>query len=162
QHPVGVKFAEGSTISEMIRADNDVPAQLWEEEPDRAQVFFQGHDGIFRLRPDNPQLARIRAQLGAAIRQQARDWFIVQKPDLTLLDVLPGGWAAEVSETRQGVSVEIDVSFVVAPDHLLRIADEILRSRIRCTKALRHVIRAVAKAYIDEADELNRAAREVQ
>ena len=36
----------------LIRADNDVPAQLWEEAPDPARVLFQGHDGVFRLKSD--------------------------------------------------------------------------------------------------------------
>src|SRR5205823_754254 len=49
-----------------------------------------------------------------------------------------------------------------APEHLLRVADEILQARIRCSKTLRRDIRAVAKAYIDEADELKRGVREVQ
>ena len=48
QHPVGVRFPDGSSITELIRADNDVPAQLWEEAADHARVFFQGHDGCFR------------------------------------------------------------------------------------------------------------------
>ncbi len=50
QHPVGVTFGEGQTITEVIRADNDVPSQLWEEEPGQSRVLFQGHDGVFRLR----------------------------------------------------------------------------------------------------------------
>jgi hypothetical protein len=29
--------------------------------------------------------------LGEALRQKARVWFIAQKPDLALLDVLPAG-----------------------------------------------------------------------
>jgi hypothetical protein len=89
QHPVGVSFGEGQVIAELIRADNDVPAQLWEEQPDRAQVLFQGHDGVFRLKPDHPDPDRIRAVLEQALRQKGRVWFIAQKPSLALLDVLP-------------------------------------------------------------------------
>ena len=89
QHPVGVTFGEGQTITEIIRAHNDVPSQLWEEEPGQARVLFQGHDGVFRLRPEHPEAARLRAELGEALRQKARVWFIAQKPNLTLLDVLP-------------------------------------------------------------------------
>jgi hypothetical protein len=89
QHPVGVTFGEGQTITDVIRADNDVPRQLWEEEPGQARVLFQGHDGVFRVRPEHPESARLRAELGEALRQKARVWFIAQKPDLTLLDVLP-------------------------------------------------------------------------
>ena len=89
QHPVGVTFGEGQTITEIIRAHNDVPSQLWEEEPGQARVLFQGHDGVFRLRPEHPEAARLRAELGEALQQKARVWFIAQKPNLTLLDVLP-------------------------------------------------------------------------
>jgi len=91
QHPVGVSFGEGQTITELIRADNDVPTQLCEEAPDRTRVLFEGHDGLFRLKADHPESARIRALLNEALRQKARVWFIAQKPDLALLDVLPAG-----------------------------------------------------------------------
>jgi hypothetical protein len=89
QHPVGVTFGERQAITEMIRADNDVPSQVWEEEPDQARVLFQGHDGVFRLRTEHPESARLRAALGEALRQKTRVWFIAQKPELVLLDVLP-------------------------------------------------------------------------
>ena len=88
QHPVGVSFGEGYTITELIRADNDVPSELWEEEPGHARVLFQGHDGVFSLRPDHPEVVRLRAELGEALRQKARIWFIAQKSSLALLDVL--------------------------------------------------------------------------
>jgi hypothetical protein len=91
QHPVGVSFGEGQAITEMIRADNDVPTQLGEEAPDSARVLFEGHDGVFRLKADHPKFARIRALLDEAIGQKARVWFITQKPELALLDVLPAG-----------------------------------------------------------------------
>ncbi len=102
QHPVGVSFGEGYTITELIRADNDVPSQLCEEDPDRARVHFQGHDGVFCLKRDHPEFTRISALLGDALRQKARVWFIAQKPALALLDVLPAGWAAAPSQTRDG------------------------------------------------------------
>src|SRR5207245_1115531 len=102
QHPVGVSFGEGQAITELIRADNDVPTQLWEEDADRARVLFQGHDGVFRLKPDHPESARIRALLAESLRQQAPVWFIAQKPDLALLDVLPVGGAVAASQTGDG------------------------------------------------------------
>jgi len=58
--------------------------------------------------------------------------------------------------------MKFQISFVVAPEHLVKLADEILRTKLRCTAATRSDIRALAKAYIDEADELNRGAREAQ
>jgi hypothetical protein len=91
QHPVGVSLGEGDTITELIRADNDVPIQVWEEDPDRARVHFQGHDGVFCLKRDHPEFARISTLVGDALRQRARVWFIAQKPALSLLDVLPVG-----------------------------------------------------------------------
>lgn len=92
QHPVGVRFGEGQTIAELIRADNDMPAEVCEDVLG-AQVFFQGHDGVFRLKADHPEFARIRAGLSEAIQRKARLWFVAQKPDLALLDILPAGWA---------------------------------------------------------------------
>jgi len=88
QHPVGVSFGEGQAIIELIRADYDVPAQLLEEDADGARVLFQGHDGVFRIKRDHPESGRIRADLSEAICQKASVWFIAQKPDLALLDVL--------------------------------------------------------------------------
>ncbi len=102
QHPVGVSFGEGHAITELIRADNDVPTQLWEEDRDGARVLFQGHDGVFRVKPDHPESARIRALLGEAVRQKARVWFIAQKPDLALLDVLAVDAPASAAEDRLG------------------------------------------------------------
>ncbi len=89
QHPVGVNVGDGETVTELVRADNDVPAQLGEEEPDRTRVLFDGHDGVFFLKHDHPDFARIRTLLGESLRQNARVWFIAQKPDLGLLDALP-------------------------------------------------------------------------
>jgi hypothetical protein len=89
QQPIGVTFGDGHVITELIRADSDVPMQLWEEAADHARLLFQGHDGAFRLKPDHPESVRIRALLTEAIRQKARVWFIAQKPDMALLEVLP-------------------------------------------------------------------------
>ena len=72
RHPVGVLFGEGQTITEVMHADNDVPMQIWQENPDSLRVLFQGHDGVFCLKLDNPAFARIRAVLDEAIRQEAR------------------------------------------------------------------------------------------
>jgi hypothetical protein len=102
QHPIGVTFSERQVITELIRADNDVPAQLWEEDRDRARVHFQGHDGVFHLKSDHPESTRIRALLDEALRQKAPVWFVAQKPDLALLDVLPAGWAVAGTPTGAG------------------------------------------------------------
>jgi hypothetical protein len=152
QHPVGVSFRDEATVGQLTRADSDVPTQLVRDEAGPVRVIFQGHDGVFRLQPGNPESVRIGALLDEAIRRKARVWFIAQKPCLAILDVLPAGWPA----------AQIRISFVVAPEDLLRTADEILHSRIRSTKALVRDIRAVAKAYIDETDEMKRAVRDVQ
>jgi hypothetical protein len=115
QHPVGASFGEGYTITELIRADNDVPSQLWEEDPDRVRVHFQGHDGVFCLKRDHPEFTQIRALLGDALRQKARVWFIAQKPALVLLDVMPAGWAAAPSQTREGGGSTATSQFVGGP-----------------------------------------------
>ena len=97
-HPVGVSFGEGEAIAKLIRADNDVPKLVREEDRDPVQLLFAGHDGVFRLKRDHPGFDRIRALLDDALRLKARIWFIAQKPDLTLLDVMPAGWEAAVSD----------------------------------------------------------------
>lgn len=103
QHPVGVSFGEGRTVTELIRADNDVPTQLWEEGPARVRVIFQGHDGVFHVEADHPEVARIHAVLRAALGQNALVWFIAQKPSLMLLDVLPAGLTTTDPRPGDGV-----------------------------------------------------------
>jgi hypothetical protein len=49
-----------------------------------------------------------------------------------------------------------EINFVIAPDDKLRKANEILRSELTCAPELRLTIRAVAKAFIDENDEIKR------
>lgn len=88
QHPIGVRFGEGQTIAELLRADNDVPTQLCEGS-DCTQVYFQGHDGVFRLKGDHSESTRLRALLSEAIWREARLWFIALKPELALADILP-------------------------------------------------------------------------
>jgi len=44
---------------------------------------------VFRLKADHPEYARVRALLDEAVRQKARVWFLAQKADLSLADVLP-------------------------------------------------------------------------
>jgi hypothetical protein len=107
QHPVGVTFGEGQTITEMIRADNDVPSEVWEEESGQARVLFQGHDGVFRLGPEHPESARLRAALGEALRLKTRLWFIARKSDLALLDVLPAGRVTAASPRCLSMPIEI-------------------------------------------------------
>jgi hypothetical protein len=93
QHPIGVRLADGRTVGELHRADNDVPAQLLEDGRDGSRVLFQGHDGVFHLPADHPASCRLHTLLDEAIRRKAHVWFIAHKPDLTLLDVQPAGWA---------------------------------------------------------------------
>jgi hypothetical protein len=45
---------------------------------------------VFRLKADHPEYARVRTLLDETVRQNARVWFLVQKTDLSLVDVLPG------------------------------------------------------------------------
>jgi hypothetical protein len=88
QHPVGVSFGEAHAVTELIRADNDVPESCGTRTPDWALVLFEGHDGVFRLKNEHPEYARIHGLIAEALREKARLWFIARKPDLTLLDVL--------------------------------------------------------------------------
>src|SRR5262249_4004869 len=49
RQPVGVKIDETGAVLQMFRADNDVPTQVWDQEPGEARVVFQGHDGVYRI-----------------------------------------------------------------------------------------------------------------
>lgn len=104
QHPVGVRFGESQTIIELIRADNDVPTEIRDENADGIWVLFQGHDGVFHLQVDHPEFARLRAPLERAIRQTTRIWFLAQKRDLVLLDILPVGESMPNAHTGNGVN----------------------------------------------------------
>jgi hypothetical protein len=115
RHPVGVSFGDGQTITEVLRADNDIPMQMIEEGPDGARILFQGHDGVFPLKPDHPESARLRDLLEEAIRQKARVWFIAQKPDLALLDVLPAGWGVPPTRPCDGDCSMATCGFVGGP-----------------------------------------------
>ena len=83
-HPVGVSFGKAQTITELLRADSDVPTELIEGDRDQLKLLFGAHDGVFRLEADHPESGRIRAVLADALREKARVWFITQKPDLSL------------------------------------------------------------------------------
>jgi hypothetical protein len=56
---------------------------------------------VFRLKRDHPGFDRVRAWLDEALRLKARVWFIAQKPDLALLDVLPVGRGADVLDRKR-------------------------------------------------------------
>lgn len=127
RHPLGVGFGDGQTIASLTRADNDVPTKLWEEDQRGARALFQGHDGVFRLNRDHPEFYRIRALLAEAIEQKARVWFIAQKPELALLDVVP-------AEPRApGPPVSKDGSSVLSV--LATAIYEILRSLVPNSRA---------------------------
>ena len=53
---------------------------------------------------------------------------------------------------KQGRLPSVKISFVIAPDHLIKTAEEILRSIIDCQEPDFRDIQAVASAYIKEAD----------
>lgn len=101
QHPVGVRISESQTIAELFRADNDIPTEVCEDAAG-VRVFFQGHDGVFHIKGDHPEYARLRVGLSEAIQCKARIWFIVQKSDQSLLDVLPIGGATSIPHTYDG------------------------------------------------------------
>jgi hypothetical protein len=104
QHPVGVSFRQGEFIANLLRSDNDVPTEIGVEGSHGARVLFQGHDGIFHLKADHPDVDRIRALLNESIQLMGRVWFVAHKPDLVLLDVQPVGWTIPYLLASNGVS----------------------------------------------------------
>ena len=71
--------------------NSSVPAELWDEGTECTQVLFHGHDGVFCLKSNHPEFARIRVLLSEAIQQKTRVWFIAQKAELALQDVMAAG-----------------------------------------------------------------------
>jgi hypothetical protein len=109
-------------ITEMIRADNDVPSELWEEESGQARVLFQGHDGVFRLGPEHPESARLRAALGEALRQKTRVWFIARKSDLAL---------------RRAINQEADLVVLCKVESIGKMQSEASRASVTSTAVCR-------------------------
>ena len=87
QHPVAASLDAQGQISDMARADNDVPARVADHDAERMKVAFEGHDGTYFLRKDHPKLKRLGDILRAAIKAKARVWFVAEKPSLVLVDV---------------------------------------------------------------------------
>src|SRR5262249_72609 len=56
-------LGEGQAITELTRADNNVPRELWDDDSNRTYVLFHGHDGVFYVKADHPESNRIRAVL---------------------------------------------------------------------------------------------------
>jgi len=65
-------------------------------------------------------------------------------------------------EIPQGTPVNLQISFAVGPPNICKMAEDILALKIQCNDKLKKRIRSVAKAFIDETDELNRSLREFQ
>jgi len=89
KHPVGVALDKsGKAVSELVRADSDFVSSLLDQEKEKIQVFFQGHDGIFFLRRDHPDFARIFGILKSSMEAKKRVWFVARKPSLLIEDVV--------------------------------------------------------------------------
>jgi len=68
----------------------------------------------------------------------------------------------EKQDRPDSKEVEIDISFVAASPPIYKMAEEILQTTLSCDDELRKRIRLVAKALIDETDELNRSQHEIK
>ena len=88
QHPVAVSLNKQGQITEMARADNDFPTQFIDNDKERMKVVFQGHDGTFFLRKDHPDFKKLSDVFHQAIKEKYRVWFVAQKPQLSLIDVI--------------------------------------------------------------------------
>jgi hypothetical protein len=160
QRPVGVRFCQDKTV-EVFRATSDIPLQVSLVEDDNSlEVYFRGQDGIFHLETDHPEFDRLLAILTTATKHQLRVWFISRETDLAILDVLEVGWRADDAEGSE-VSFFMKIDFITAPEHIVKMADRILLANLQTTRELKKTIRAVAKAYIDEDDELRRSIRDI-
>jgi len=86
RHPVGVALDENRLIIEVAGADNDIALRVRDRDKETQEVSFEGHDGIFTLRRDNPEFTRIAQILSASIQDKKRIWFVAKKPLLVIND----------------------------------------------------------------------------
>ncbi len=61
----------------------------------------------------------------------------------------------------QGIPVQLDIHYVLVNPSIYQKAEQLLTATISCPDGLRANIRTVAKALIDEADEIKRATSEL-
>lgn len=83
--PVGISIREGE-IQQAARADQDVVNKLVERSETRVDVWFQGHNGIFRIDRSRPDAKRIYDTLERCQKSRGRVWFVAELPYLTILD----------------------------------------------------------------------------
>ena len=89
KHPVAVAFdSAGKVVSELARADSDFVSNVLDQDNERLQILFQGHDGIFFLRRDHPDFRRILRALESSKQANRRIWFVATKPSLLIEDVV--------------------------------------------------------------------------
>jgi hypothetical protein len=86
RHPIGVAMDDNHRIVEVSGADNDIALEVRDRDKETQEVSFEGHDGIFTLRRDNPEFPRIGEILNASIRDKKRIWFVAKKPLLVIND----------------------------------------------------------------------------
>jgi len=87
--PIGVSIDNLGNIAEIIRADNDIVAQLAENrDKTKLKIFFRGHDGVFFLDFNHPKFQHIREILIQSLRENKRIWFIAKKPLLNLEEAI--------------------------------------------------------------------------
>jgi hypothetical protein len=88
QYPVAVTMVEPDQIIEMARADNDYIEKIIDHDSRQIMVFFQGHDGIFFLQKDHLEFSRVYGLLEQSMKDDSRVWFIANKPNLNIIDVM--------------------------------------------------------------------------
>jgi len=87
KHPIGLLISKDNKIIGVKRSDNDVVENIIRDKK-TIQIYFMGHDGIFALDFDHPHFKALYAKLNKSKTKSQGVWFIVQFPDLKLLDVI--------------------------------------------------------------------------
>ena len=87
-YPVGLAISEDNKILAAERADNDFVRDIIPRGRETFEVWFQGHDGIFKLYRSHPRLDKIYTILDRSRIEHKRIWFVSQRPGLEIVDAI--------------------------------------------------------------------------
>jgi hypothetical protein len=89
--PLGVTVERSGQVGEIEPSDVDIVKEIFDRTQSGVKVWFEGHDGTFKVAKDNPRFRSIVGTLEGSARSRGRVWFIVRHPSLQIMDVCPFG-----------------------------------------------------------------------
>ncbi|MBP1708199.1 MAG: hypothetical protein H6Q39_1923, partial [Chloroflexi bacterium] len=87
-YPVGLAISEDNQVLAAERADNDFVRDIIPRGRETFEVWFQGHDGIFKLYRSHPRLDKIYTILDRSRIENKRVWFVSRRPRLEIVDAI--------------------------------------------------------------------------